>query len=125
MDIKKLDIKTWFIIILGIALCISFWFGQKSHIDTHADEIKALHEQNTVLIKKNDSLNIENAKIDGLIIEINKKLDSNNEVLASTKKELQNLKKKQNEIPHYVNHLSADGVANAFSEYLTKSSNTH
>jgi chromosome segregation ATPase len=124
METKKIDFKTWVIIILGVALCISFWFGQKSHIDNHADEIKALHKENESLIKKNDSLNIANAKIDELISDINKKIDGNTEVLTATKKQLQDIKNKQNEVPHYVNNLSANGVASAFSNYLNKSSNS-
>ncbi len=124
METKKIDFKTWVIIILGAALCISFWFGQKSHIDNHADEIKALHKENESLIKKNDSLNIANAKIDELISDINKKIDGNTEVLTATKKQLQEIKKLQNEVPHYVNNLSANGVASEFSNYLTKSSSS-
>lgn len=124
METKKFDIKTWAIIILGIALCVSFWFGQKSRIDNHADEIKLLREQNNSLVKTNDSLNIANVKIDGVINAINKKLDGNTEALVATKKELQDLKKKQNEVPRYVNRLSANGIASEFTNYLTKSSST-
>ena len=124
METKKFDIKTWFIIILGAALCLSIWFGQKNNVDDNKDKIEALHKENETLLKKNDSLNIVNAKIDGLISEINKKIDGNTEALTITKKQLQDIKKLQNEVPHYVNNLSANGVASAFSNYLTKSSNS-
>jgi uncharacterized protein HemX len=123
--LKKIDIKTWLIIILGLALCISFWFGQKSHIDTHANEINMLHEENKKLLLKNDSLNAVNAKIDGVISDINKKIDNNTLALVTTTKELQAFKNKQNEIPAYVGHLSANGVSNAFTDYLSKSPNNH
>jgi hypothetical protein len=124
METKKIDFKTWFIVILAIALCISIWFGQKNNIDVNKDKIEVLQKQNESLIKKNDSLSIANAKIDVLISEINKKIDGNTEILAATKKQLQDIKKIQNEIPHYVNSLSANGVANEFSKYLNKSSST-
>lgn len=124
MEAKKFDIKTWFIIILGAALCISIWFGQKNNIDDNKDKIEALHKENEGLLKKNDSLNLVNTKIDGLISEINKKIDGNTELLTTTKKQLQDIKKLQNEVPHYVNNLSANGVASSFSNYLTKSSSS-
>jgi predicted nuclease with TOPRIM domain len=124
METKKFDIKTWFIIILGAALCLSIWFGQKNNVDDNKDKIEALHKENETLLKKNDSLNMVNSKIDGLISDINKKIDGNTEVLTATKKQLQEIKKLQNEVPHYVNNLSANGVASAFSNYLTKSSSS-
>jgi hypothetical protein len=124
MKTNKFDIKTWFIIILGVALCLSIWFGQKNNVYDNKDKIEVLQKQNESLIKKNDSLSIANAKIDVLISEINKKIDGNTEILVATKKQLQDIKKIQNEIPHYVNNLSANGVANEFSKYLNKSSST-
>jgi hypothetical protein len=126
--LKKLDIKTWFIIILGIALIISFFFGQGSKTDLHKDEIKVLHESNTALLKSNDSLKVVNSILDAKIISINKILNIDAKVLSDTQSELNELKKRKNEIPIYVNHLSANGVSNAFSDYLknrTKSTNTH
>lgn len=123
--LKKIDIKTWFIIILGIALIISFFFGQRNKIDYKKDEITNLREENKKLLKKYDSLNIINNKIDILIVELNKKIDSNTQILSSTNKEIQDLKKKQNEIPRYVNNLSANGVSNAFTDFLDKSTNNH
>ena len=125
MDLKKLDIKTIAIIVLGIALIISFMFGQKSHIDNHEDEIKALHKDNAALLSKNDSLKAVNVKLDEVVAEINKVLDVNAKKLSDTQLELNELKKKQNEVHTYVNHLSANDVTNSFSDYFqgrTKSS---
>lgn len=123
MEPKKFDIKTIAIIILGVVLIISFFFGQKSNTDTHADEIANLHKENAGLLTKNDSLNKSNKQIDAVLVIINKKLDNNEKVLSATQTELQRLKNKQNEIPTYVKYLSANGVANALSDHLTKSSN--
>jgi septal ring factor EnvC (AmiA/AmiB activator) len=128
MDLKKIDIKSWFIIILGAALIISFFFGQRSHIDTHADDITLLHTNNAILLKKNDSLVSANKQITVAISEINVKLDANAKKLANTQSELDKLKKRQNEIPTYVKHLDANGLSNAFSDYLntrTKGKNSN
>jgi hypothetical protein len=118
MDLKKLDIKTIAIIVLGIALIISFMFGQKSHIDNHEDEIKALNKDNARLSHKDDSLNAINVKLDAAVAVINKVLEINIKKLSDTQLELDELKKKQNEVHTYVNHLSANGVTNAFTDYF-------
>ncbi len=118
MDFKKLDIKTIAIIVLGIALIISFMFGQKSNIDNHEDEIKALHKDNVILLSKNDSLKAINVKLDAAVADINKVLEVNTKKLSNTQTKLNDLKKKQNEVHTYINHLSANGVTNAFSDYL-------
>lgn len=126
MDIKKIDFKTWAIIILGVALIISFFFGQRNKIDYKKDEIEALHKSNEALTKSNDSLLFINKQIDKEISEISLKLSVNDSLLTTTKTELDKLKKRKNEILTNVNNLSANGVADAFSDYLqTKSTNTH
>jgi len=120
---KKLDIKTIAIIILGGALILSFIFGQHGKkIDDHADEILALHKDNEALISKNDSLNILNENINIEISIINKKIIADSLELISTKKELDKLNDRQNEIHIYVKSLSANGVSNSFSEYLNAKS---
>lgn len=126
METKKFDIKTWAIIVLGIALIISFFFGQRNRIDTHKDEITALHIDNADLLHKNDSIKMVNTKLDAAIAVINSTLEINVKKLSDTQLELDKLKKRKNETPIYVNHLSANGVSNAFSDYLnhTKSTNS-
>ena len=64
MEIKKLDIKNIFIIILGFGLIISFFIGQKSNINYKKDELKSLHDSNELLSKKNDSLLTINSILD-------------------------------------------------------------
>jgi len=124
MDLKKIDIKTWAIIVLGIALIISFFFGQRNNIDTHKDEIKILHESNDNLKRNNDSIKKVNLNLDRYISEITKQLLENNKIFIKTQEELDKLKKRKNETYTHVNNLSANGVANAFSDYLnTKGTN--
>jgi len=125
--LKKIDPKTWVIIILGLALVISFFFGQRNTIDTHKDDIDKLHSDNALLIKRNDSLFTENAKLDKQIQEINIELSANNEELADTQSELDKLKKKSHEIPTTIRNMSATSVSNSFTDYLkrTKSKNNN
>jgi len=118
MEAKKIDLKTWFIIILGIGLIISFLFGQKNIIDYRKDEINQLHKDNTALLHKNDSINKVNIMLDGKIAGINAKIALNEKELSNTKLELQKLKNKKDETRKYANSLSADGVASEFSIYL-------
>jgi len=124
METKKFDIKTWTIIILGVALCISFWFGQRNKIGDNKDALKALHESNDSLKRNNDSLKRANIEIEAAIASITKILKANDDKLAATQIELDKLKKRKNETFTHVNNLSANGVSNAFTDYLnTKSSN--
>jgi alpha-N-acetylglucosamine transferase len=117
---KTIDLKTLLILVLGVALIISFFFGQKSAVDKHATEIKALHEENSLLLGRNDSLRTEIAKNDVFIDNANKVISNNSIATNKTQLELNKLKNKRNEIPNYVNALSANGTANAFTKYLNK-----
>jgi cell division protein FtsB len=125
METKKFDIKTWAIIILGAALCISFWFGQKNNIGDNKDEIQALHENNDSLKKSNDSLRKANTQIDAEIAAITKILNANDVKLAATQIELDKLKKRKNETFTHVTNMSANGVSNAFTDYLNTKSPNH
>lgn len=123
---KKLDFKTIVIVILGACLIISFLFKQKSNINIHEDELKKLHVENSSLVKKNDSLLMINKELDKKILSIDKELQANQVKLDETTNQLERLTNRKNEIPTYINNLSANGVSNEFSKYLenTKGSNT-
>lgn len=124
METKKIDIKTWVIIILGAALCISFWFGQRNKIDYNKDAIQALHKLNDSLKRSNDSLRKANVEIDSAIASITRIINANDVKLAATQIELDKFKKRKNETFTHVTNMSANGVSNAFSDYLnTKSPN--
>jgi uncharacterized protein YoxC len=123
--LKKLDIKSIAIIVLGIALIISFLFGQRNNIDYKKDEIEALHKQNEAIIKVNDSLLYANKRIDQEIKDIHDKLATTAIELAQAQKQIKDLKIRSHEIPKYVGALSANGVASELTNYLnTKSPNT-
>ena len=120
--LKKLDFKTILILILGIGLIISFMFGQKSVIDEHKVEIKKMHEENSRMILRNDSLFKYNTKIEAEMLLINKKLKENEVFIANTQLQINKLNKRKNEVSNHVNNLSAISLSNGFTDYLqTKS----
>lgn len=116
--ISNFDFKTWVILILGGALIISFFFGQGNNIDKNKEEIKKLHKENTLLLNRVDSLKQENTKLDLILLAIDSKLNENNKRIENSISILNDLKKKKNEIPTYVNSLSANGTTNEFTKYL-------
>ena len=123
--LKKLDIKSIAIIVLGIALIISFLFGQHNNVDYQKDDIEELHKQNKANLKANDSLLYANKRIDQEIKDIHDKLASTAIELASTQKELRYLKNRTNEIPKYVGTLSANGIASSLTDYLNSKSSSN
>ena len=116
----KYDFKSIFIVVLAIALIISFIAGQKSTPTQYKADIERLEKANTNLATKNDSLNSANKNLDALICGLQGKVKINEAKLASTQSQLDKLNKKRHEIPSNVNRLSANGVADAFTKYLDK-----
>lgn len=113
------DMKTILIVLLFIIIIGMFLFG-KNVINKHESEIKTLHTENSSLLKQNDSLKENNSKLDVILKEIDRKLDENNEQSDKVLSSLDKLKQKKNEIPNYVNTLSANGTADALSKYLER-----
>ncbi len=115
----KFDIKTIFIFILGGLLILAVIFNQKKYV-TNETILDDLHNKTTILETTNKSLKEANKKLDSTIFIINKELIVNKAKLDKTQKQLQELNNKRNEISSNVNRLSANGVSNAFTEYLDK-----
>ena len=117
--IKNMDPKTMLIWILGIVLCVTLYFnGQK--INKHKEEIKVLHVKNESLGNKNDSLKDNIKKLDIILTEIDKKLTQNNKEMEGVNQSIEKLKNRKNEIPTYVNSLSANNTADALTNYLER-----
>jgi hypothetical protein len=119
---KKIDVKTIIILILAGGLIISFMFGQKSVIDEHKVEIKKMHEENSRMILRNDSLFKYNTKIEAEMLLINKKLKENEVFIANTQLQINKLNKRKNEVSNHVNNLSAISLSNGFTDYLQSKS---
>ena len=115
----RFDIKTIFIFILGGLLILAVIFNQKKYV-TNETILEDLHNKTTILETTNKSLKEANKKLDSTIFIINKELIVNKAKLDKTQKQLQELNNKRNEISCNVNRLSANGVSNAFTEYLDK-----
>lgn len=124
--IKNMDAKTMLIWILGIVLCVTLYFnGEK--INKHKEEIKSLHTKNDSLAVKNDSLKGNIRRLDTILVAIDKKLTQNNKEMEGVNQSIEKIKNRKNEIPTYVNSLSANSTASALSAYLerkTKSTST-
>lgn len=116
----KLGVKDIFIIILCVGLVISFIMGQKKTIDYRKGEIERLHEENKKLTNINDSLIFANKEIDNQFNELVNLIDEQDRKLIATQSQLNKLKKKRDEIPTYVNYLSANDVADELSAYIER-----
>jgi len=118
----KLNIKDLFIIVLGFLLIISFVFGlnKENEIDYREQQIQILNKQNEKLFNVNDSLLTVNKKIDYQINELERSIKEYQIQLNETELQLDKLLKIRNEIPTYVNNLSANGVADELAKYITR-----
>jgi peptidoglycan hydrolase CwlO-like protein len=116
----NLDIKDYFIIVLGIALIASFLFGKNLGINYHKNEIDVLHHKNDSLLSANKTLEKLNLEIDAKISDIDSKIYENNQKLNETESQIKNLNNKKDEIPTYVNNMFANNIADAFSNYLNE-----
>ena len=96
------------------------FFFEETKINKHKEEIKVLHEKNDSLTKKNDELKIDNAKLDTVLVKIDAKLKQNNKDTDSVITELNEIKKKRNEISNHVNTLSANATADELTKYLER-----
>jgi chromosome segregation ATPase len=110
----------FFSILILIGLIVGMFFFEETKINKHKEEIKVLHEKNDSLTKKNDELKIDNAKLDTVLVKIDAKLKQNNKDTDSVITELNEIKKKRNEIPNHVNTLSANATADELTKYLER-----
>ena len=119
---KKLfnNIQLVFIIILAVALILSFLFRPSIPIDIYEDEINLLKKQNKELRLSNDSLTSANIKLQNEINIILYAIDSTEVILKKTETKLADLEKKRNEIPSIINNMDSDDVTNNISDYLKR-----
>ena len=116
----KIDIKTIFILVLAVALILSFIFRPNVPIDTYEEEINALKQENRELILSNDSINKLNKKLEEEIREILFTIDSTQALLRNTENKLKELEGRRNEVSNIVDNLNSDGVTKSISDYLKR-----
>ena len=114
------DIKLVFIIVLAVALILSFLFQPATQIETYESEINSLKQQNKRLLLSNDSINQINQKLQEEITVILYAIDSTKVILKQTEEKLSDLEKKRNEISIIVDNMDSDDITNTFSDYLKR-----
>ena len=117
---NKIDIKIIFILILAIALILSFVFRPSKVIDVHKDSFNKLKLDNIKLKNNNDSIKLVNKEISKEIEELIISIDSTNKVLVNTENRLNDLENEDGKVSDYVRGLDADGVAESITEYLNR-----
>ena len=114
------NIQLVFILILAVALILSFIFRPLKPIETYENEINILKQQNQQLLLSNDSINTINTKLQEEINVILYTIDSTKVALKETEEQLKNLEKKRNEVSIIINNMDSDDVTNTFSNYLKR-----
>ena len=114
------DIKTIFILVLAVALILSFLFRPTVPIETYETEINTLKEQNKRLLLSNDSISQINQKLQDEITVILYAIDSTKVILKETEHKLEILENKRNEVSTIVNNMDSDAITNSFSDYLKR-----
>ena len=116
------DIKIVFILVLAVALILSFIFRPSTPIETYEDEINLLKQQNQQLLLSNDSINLINTKLQEEINVMLYAIDSTKVALEKTETKLENLEIKRNEVSTIVSNMGSDDITNTFSNYFKRRS---
>ena len=114
------DIKIVFILVLAVALILSFLFRPSTPIETYETEIDVLKQENQKLLLSNDSINQINLRLQEEITVMLYAIDSTEVILKQTEEKLSVLEKKRNEISTIVTNMDSDDITNTFSEYLKR-----
>lgn len=116
----KLSFEKILIIVLAVALVLSFIFRPSKPIETYENEIKLLQQDNVRLLQSNDSLKVENLKLNEEIREILVTIDKTQQALDSSNLKIKKLQNAKVNVSDRVRNLNADGVARELSEFLDK-----
>ena len=114
------NIQTVFILILAVALILSFIFRPSKPIETYENEINLLKQQNQQLLLSNDSINFINTKLQKEINVILYAIDRTKVALKETENKLEILENKRNEVSTIINNMDSDDITNTFSSYLKR-----
>ena len=108
------NIQLVFILILAVALILSFIFRPSKPIETYENEISSLKQQNQKLLLSNDSIRLINNKLQEEINVILYAIDSTKVALRKTELKLKDLEEKRNEVSTIVNNMDSDDITNTF-----------
>ena len=118
--IINIDIKSILILLLGVALVLSFIFRPSVPIEEYEEEISILQKQNKKLLISNDSIVKANIILQKEIDVILYTIDSTKVVLRKTESKLKELERKRNEVSDIVDNMDSDDVTNTISDYLKR-----
>tara|TARA_R100000697_G_scaffold123513_1_gene156546 strand:- start:5816 stop:6208 length:393 start_codon:yes stop_codon:yes gene_type:complete len=118
--IINIDIKSILILLLGVALVLSFIFRPNVPIEEYEEEISILQKQNKKLLISNDSIVKANIRLQKEIDVILYAIDSTKVVLRETESKLKELERKRNEVSDIVDNMDSDDVTNTISDYLKR-----
>ena len=116
----NIDIKTVFIIVLGLIVVFMILFRPSKDINYYEEEINLLNEKNVLLLKSNDSIISLNNNLQKEIDILNKSVDSVNLVLNKNEEEIKKLKKRKGEVFDHVNNMDVNGVTRNLTDYLKR-----
>lgn len=116
----NIDIKSIFIIVLGLIIVFMLLFKPSKDINQYEEEIIILNQKNVILSNQNDSINSINNNLQIVIISLQKNVDSINLVLDDNKRQIERLKKRKGEIYNNVNNMDVNGVTSNLTNYLRR-----
>lgn len=116
----NIDIKTVFIIVLGLIVVFMILFRPSKDINYYEEEIRLLNEKNVLLIKSNDSIISLNNNLQKEIDILNQSVDSVNLVLNKNEEEINKLKKRKGEVFDHVNNMDVNGVTRNLTDYIKR-----
>lgn len=116
----NIDIKSIFILVLGLIIVFMILFKPSNDISQYEEEINILNKKNTILLKQNDSINSINNNLQIEINSLHKSIDSVNIVLDKNKKQIDRLKNRKGEIFNSVNNMDVNGVTSNITNYLRR-----
>jgi predicted nuclease with TOPRIM domain len=116
----NIDIKTVFIIVLGLIVVFMILFRPSKDINYYEEEINLLNEKNVLLLKSNDSIISINNNLQKEIDILNQSVDSVNLVLNKNEEEINKLKKRKGEVFDHVNNMDVNGVTRNLTDYIKR-----
>jgi predicted nuclease with TOPRIM domain len=116
----NIDIKTVFIIVLGLIVVFMILFRPSKDINYYEEEINLLNEKNVLLLKSNDSIISLNNNLQKEIDILNQSVDSVNLVLNKNEEEIKKLKKRKGEVFDHVNNMDVNGVTRNLTDYIKR-----
>ena len=116
----NIDIKSIFIIVLGLIIVFMIIFRPSKDISMYEEQINILNQRNKILIKINDSISNVNNLLGNQITLLEKDVETVNDKLVDNEEEINKLKRNKGEIYKHVNSLDVNGVTSGLSDYLKR-----